>query len=279
MRLKLNVITASIVLAVLGFIWVLPLYALIVGSLKSLADAMGTPLLSPPLNMDISPIVNAFNLLASTMVNTAIVVIPAALISTFLGALAAFSIYLKGGKVSDYLPPLVAITTYIPYQALIVPLVSVIKQFEEVTRIALYDTLHGVFIVFLLYFTPMATLLQFIFMNNLPREVIEAALVDGMGAFSVFRRIVMPLHTPGFVATLIFMLINMWNNFFIPLSMTRGYEKHVTLKIFSYVGQAGTIYNEMFAAALIGSLPPLIIFIILGRYFVRGLLAFTGGGR
>lgn len=279
MKVRLNIVVASLVLTLLGIVWLLPLYSLLVGSLKNLADAVGTPLLSPPSSIDLSSIANAFDLLANTMVNTAIIVLPGSFIATFLGALAAFAIYLKGGNVSNYLPPLIAITTYIPYQALIVPLVSVIKQFEDFTGITMYDTLHGVFVVFLLYFTPMATLLQFIFMNNLPREVIEAALVDGMKPFTVFRRIVLPLHMPGFVATLIFMLINMWNNFFIPLSMTRGYEKHITLKIFSYVGQAGTIYNEMFAAALIGSLPPLIIFIVLGRYFVRGLLAFTGGGR
>jgi ABC-type glycerol-3-phosphate transport system permease component len=68
----------------------------------------------------------------------------------------------------------------------------------------------------------------------------------------------------------------MWNNLFVPLSMMRGYEKFVTLKIFSYIGQAGTIYNEMFAASLIGSLPPLLIFLFLSRYFVRGMLMFTG---
>lgn len=279
MRVRMNILVASIILAILGFAWFIPMYALIVGSFKNLAEAMGTPLLVPPSNPDATPVINAFNLLASTMVNTAIVVIPTAFISTFLGALAAFAIYLKGGRVADYLPPLVAITTYIPYQALIVPLVNVVKQVEEATHIPLYDTLHGIFLVFLIYFTPMATLLQFIFMNNLPREIIEAALVDGVKPLRAFYKVVLPLHMPGFIATLIFMLINMWNNFFIPLSMTRGYEKHITLKIFSYVGQAGTIYNEMFAAALIGSLPPLIIFILLGRYFVRGLLAFTGGGR
>lgn len=279
MKLRLNILVSTVILAVLGAIWFIPLYALIVGAIKSLADAMSNPLLNPPLELDVGTLKRAFDLLAGAMINTGIVTIPAAFISVFLGSLAAFAIYLKGGKVSDYLPPLIAITTYIPYQALVVPLVSLIRVIEEALKITLYDTLHGLFIFFLLYFTPMATLLMFIFTNNLPREVIEAALVDGMKPLTAYRKVALPLLSPGFVATLIFMLINMWNNFFIPLSITRGYEKHITLKIFSYVGQAGTIYNEMFAAALIGSLPPLIIFIVMGRYFVRGLLAFTGGGR
>lgn len=274
-----NITVATIIVVVLGFAWVIPLYALVVGSIKSLADAMGSPLLDFPRELDAGTLIRAFNILATAMQNTAIIVIPCAFISVFLGSLAAFGIYLKGGKVADYLPPFIAITTYIPYQALIVPLISVIRELEKALNTAVYDTLHGLFLVFLLYYTPMATLLMFIFTNNLPRELIEASLVDGMSPLSAYRRVALPLLSPGFVAATIFILINMWNNFFIPLSMTRGYEKHITLRIFSYVGQAGTIYNEMFAAALIGSLPPLIVFIVLSRYFVRGLMAFTGGGR
>jgi len=280
-KFKLNIVVAVVILAVIGVVWVIPLYALLVGSIKSLADTMSSPLLDLPRELDLGTIARAFDLLAGTMVNTAIITIPAAFIAVTVGSIAAFGIYLKGGKVADYLPPLIAITTYIPYQALIVPLITLIRWIEEATGrlIVLYDTNYGLFLVFLLYYTPMATLLTFIFTNNLPREVIEAALVDGLKPMTAYRRIALPLLSPGYVAALIFILINMWNNFFIPLSMTRGYEKHITLKIFSYVGQAGTIYNEMFAAALIGSLPPLIIFILMGRYFVRGLLAFTGGGR
>lgn len=274
-----NILVAVIIVALFGIIWTIPLYALVVGSLKSLADAMGSPLLDLPRELDVYTLGRAFNLLSGAMVNTAIVVIPAAFISVLLGSLAAFSIYLKGGKVADYLPPFIAITTYIPYQALIVPLLSLVRELEVAMKITIYDTLHGVFIVFLLYYTPMATLLMFIFTNNLPRELIEASLVDGMNPITAYRRVVLPLLSPGFVSATIFILINMWNNFFIPLSMVRSYERHITLKIFSYVGQAGTIYNDMFAAALIGSLPPLVVFILLSRYFVRGLMAFTGGGR
>ncbi|MEM4561632.1 MAG: carbohydrate ABC transporter permease [Desulfurococcaceae archaeon] len=277
--IRRNILVAVITITLLGFIWIIPLYALIVGSVKSLADAMGSPLLDLPRELDAGTLYRAFNILSTAMQNTAVVVIPAAFISVFLGSVAAFGIYLKGGRVADYLPPLIAITTYIPYQALIVPLISIIRELEKTLNVVLYDTLHGMFLVFLLYYTPMATLLMFIFTNNLPRELIEASLVDGMSPFKAYRRVALPLLSPGFVAALIFILINMWNNFFIPLSMTKGYEKHITLRIFSYVGQAGTIYNEMFAAALIGSLPPLVVFIVLSRYFVRGLMAFTGGGR
>lgn len=279
LTLRRNILFATIIVVALGVAWIIPLYALLVGSIKSLADAMGSPLLDPPRELDLDTLARAFRTLSTAMTNTAVIVIPCAFISVLLGSIAAFGIYLKGGRVADFVPPLIAITTYIPYQALIVPLVSIIRELERTLGVTIYDTLHGIFLVFLLYYTPMATLLMFIFTNNLPRELIEASLVDGMGPLTAYRRVALPLLSPGFVAATIFILINMWNNFFIPLSMSRGYEKHITLRIFGYVGQAGTIYNEMFAAALIGSLPPLIIFVVLSRYFVRGLMAFTGGGR
>ncbi|ABL78653.1 carbohydrate ABC transporter permease [Thermofilum pendens] len=267
---------AAVLLLLLGALWAIPLYALVAGSLKNLADAMGTPVLQPPSQPDFGNVVAALEKFSSTIALTGLIVLPAAFAATLLGSLSAFAIRLYGGKVADWLPVVIALTTYIPYQAIIVPLVSVIRQVEVATGIPLYDTSQGLFLVLLVYYTPMATLLMFIFSNAMPREPIEASLVDGAGLPTIYWRVALPLLGPGFVSTLIFLLINMWNNLFIPLSMTRGYEKFVTLKIFSYVGQAGTIYNEMFAAALIGSLPPLVVFLFMSKYFIRGMLTLTG---
>jgi len=141
----------------------------------------------------------------------------------------------------------------------------------------MYNTIPGVIFGFMIYYTPMAALLMYIFMTAIPKDVVEAALVDGADEWTIFRKVVFPLLGPAITSTVIFILIMTWNNFFIPLILTRGYEKHITLKIFSYVGQSGTFYNKMFAAALLGSLPPLIIFMFLGRYFIRGLLVLGAG--
>ncbi|MEM0008589.1 carbohydrate ABC transporter permease [Thermofilum sp.] len=267
---------ALVIITIIGAIWSIPLYAMIVGSLKTLSEAMGTPVLVPPSHIDFQNIVSALNSFAPTILSTSLIVVPAAFVTAIVGALSAVAIRLAGGKVADWLPTLAALTTYIPYQALIVPIVTAVRQFESLTGIPLYDTVPGLFLVFFIYYSPMATLLMFIFTNALPKEPIEASLVDGADLKTIFAKVVFPLLGPGFISTSIFLLINMWNNLFVPLSMMRGYEKFVTLKIFSYIGQAGTIYNEMFAASLIGSLPPLLIFLFLSRYFVRGMLMFTG---
>ena len=273
MYLRWNLIASAIILAVAALVWFVPVYALVVGSLKSLRDVMGTPVLEPPREVDVATLVETFHEVYDAMVNTAAVVIPTAFVAAFIGSLAAYAIYRRGGRLSDTIMLLIAISTYIPYHVILVPLVQLTKA------LGLYDTLPGLMLGFLIYYTPMAALLMYIFMTAIPRDVVEAALVDGAGEWRIFGRVVLPLLGPGITSTVIFVLIMTWNNFFIPLILTRGYEKHITLKIFSYVGQSGTLYNKMFAAALIGSIPPLLVFILMGRYFIRGLLVLGTGAK
>ncbi len=271
--MRLNVAISCLIIALFGIAWFIPVYSLIVGSIKTLSEVMGTPVFVPPTKLDFSTLASVAQQLAVPLTNTAIVVIPTAFIATAIGTLAAYAITRRGGKLSDTIMLLVAIATYIPYQAILVPLVHLIKFFH------LYNTLPGIMLAFLIYYTPMAALLMVIFMTAIPSDLIEAALVDGASEFRIFRKVVLPLLGPGITSTIIFILIMTWNNFFIPLILTRGYDKHITLKIFSYIGQSGTLYNQMFAAALIGSLPPLIVFIFLGRYFIRGLLVLGTGAK
>jgi hypothetical protein len=98
MKVRLNTIVALIILLILSIVWFIPLYALIVGFIKSLADAMSSPLLDLPRELDLGTILRAFNLLTTAMINTAIVVVPATFVSVLLGSIAAFAIYLKAGR-------------------------------------------------------------------------------------------------------------------------------------------------------------------------------------
>jgi len=266
------------ILIILSLAWMFPVYTIVVGALKSLGDVLSSPAFTPPKSIDLSTIAKVLSEMSEPMINTISTVIPVAMIATFIGSLGAYSIYRRFDKISDITVILIAIATYIPYQAILIPIVNLFRTLEIYTNLKLFDTLPGLALGFTIYYTPMATLLMTIFITAIPKDYIEAALVDGAGEFKIYRRCVLPLLGPGLVSTFIFILIMTWNNFFIPLVLTRGYDKHVTLKIFSYVGQSGSLYNEMFAASLIGSIPPLIVFILLGRYFIRGLIALGTGG-
>ena len=265
-------------LSLLALLWVFPAYTVFMGSLKSLDDVIGSPSFTPPREVDLTTLFKVLNDMREPLVNTLIVTIPVALLATFIGSLTAYAVYRRFDRVSDIAIVLIAVSTYIPYQVLLIPFINIIKGIERYLDLTLFDTLPGLALGLATYYTPMASLLMTIFITVIPKDYIESALVDGAGEFKIFRRVVLPLLGPGLVSTFIFILILSWNNFFIPLILTRGYDKHVALKIFSYVGQSGTLYNEMFAAALIGSIPPLVLFILLGRYFIRGLLALGTGG-
>ena len=119
-----------------------------------------------------------------------------------------------------------------------------------------------------------------IFIAVLPKTVTESARVDGASDWTIFTKIVVPLTIPGMISTFIFILIESWNNFFIPLVLTSTPNMSLaSIALQSFTGGYGTLYNDSFAAALIASLVPLVIFIVLGRYFIRGFLALGSGAK
>jgi glucose/arabinose transport system permease protein len=266
-------LTASLIIIIIGILWAIPLYVLIIGSFKNISEVLTTPIFLPSERPDFYTLLKTGSSMTDPLINTIIEVIPAAFISTILGSLSAYAFHRFTSKIKDIILIIIAIATYIPYQSIMVPLAIFIRS------LGLYDTVWGVLIAFIILYIPIASLLMTIFMSSVPRDLIHAAEVDGASEFTIFRRVVLPILGPGFTSTVVFLVIQAWNNFFVPLILVRGYEKHVTLKVFSYIGQSGNLYNEMFSAALIASLPPLIIFISMGRYFIRGLLTLGMGGR
>jgi len=266
-------ILSHLLIVIIGIFWALPIYTLVIGVVKPLSDVLATPVYTPPNRLDFSALYKVAQELAPVLLNTALVVVPTALGATLIGALGAYALWRSRAKSKDLLIILVAIATSLPYQSAAVPLA------RFMTYIGLFDTLHGIALGLLIFFIPFATLMMLIFITALPKSVVEAAEIDGANEFAIFKNAVLPLLGPGLTSTATYLTINGWNNFFIPLVLSKTYNNHITLKVFSYIGQSGNLYNEMFAAALISSLPPLLLFIALGRYFIRGLLVLGSGGR
>jgi glucose/arabinose transport system permease protein len=127
---------------------------------------------------------------------------------------------------------------------------------------------------------PTGALLMSIFITAIPPRIIEAARLDKGSDWRIFIKLVFPLSLPGFVSTLIFNIIETWNNFFIPLMLTTTPNMRlIPVTVQSFTGGYATLYNETFAAAFIASIVPLGIFIFLGRYFIKGLIALGTGGK
>ncbi|MGC8584125.1 MAG: carbohydrate ABC transporter permease, partial [Thermoproteus sp.] len=182
--MRARVVVSYLVILAVGAIWAIPLYAMVVGSLKNLSEVMTSSVLSPPTVVDPSSLISAADRLATPLLNTAVVVIPVALAAAFVGAMGAYALMRLAGSLRDGLITGVAVATYLPYQVTLVPLVDFMKS------LGLYNTLPGLALAFLIFYIPFATLMMYIFMTALPRQVVEAAEIDGASEFTLFRRVV-----------------------------------------------------------------------------------------
>lgn len=270
---KIRRVVNNVVLIVLGALWLIPAYALLIDGLKTTSGVLATPVLLPSA-FSFGAMHIVIDALSRPILNSLFYVLPVAIISTFVGSLAAFYFYKVTSFLNSTIFTIIAIATFVPYQITLVPLIKL------VVSLGIFNSTYGLIFAFLIFYLPTGALLMSIFIAVLPRTTLESARVDGASDFTVFRRIVVPLTLPGMISTFIFILIETWNNFFIPLVLISSSSRRTAaVALLSFTGGYGTLYNESFAAAFIASLIPLVIFILLGRYFVRGLMAFGSGAK
>ena len=257
--------------------WLLPLYAMIINGFKTNFEAMATPVLVPPRGFTISAYLDVWSSFQRPLLNSLVVTLSSTVISAILGAMGAYFFYTVGQRhsiVSNAGFSIVSIATFIPVESTAWPMLLLESHWN------LLNTYWGLIIANLIFYVPTAALLMSIFMPIIPRHLIEAARIDEANDWTIFWRVVFPLVVPGFLSTLIFVFIESWNNFFIPLLLTTTPNmRMVPVEERAFTGGYGTLYNETYAAAVLASIVPLVIFIFLGRYFIRGLAALGGGGK
>lgn len=281
MRPVVKVTLHYLALVIISVIWLIPVYAMLINGFKTNFGVLSTPVLVPSSPLTLNPYSTVWSALETPIINSLIVTIPVAVISTILGAMGAYFFYTLtysfsrfSSIMSDVLFSLIALATFIPYQSTLIPLTRFIVSINGL------DTYWGIMLAMLIFYVPTGALLMSMFISVIPRSLIEAAKIDGTGDLKIFWKIVFPLSMPGVISTLIFIIIEAWNNFFIPLVLvTTPNMRLVPIAVESYTGGYGTLYNDTFAAAMLASLIPLAIFIFLGRYFIRGLVALGGGGK
>lgn len=262
-----------VALVTLAALWLLPVYVLVVSSLKTTQGVISTPIFVPS-HPTLSTLSTVSKDLAGHLLNSVVVAVATAAISTFVGAMGAYYFYRVQSRINDLIFNLVVIGTFIPYQVTAVPLIRLLDA------LGLFNTVPGLVFSMLIFYLPTGALLMSIFILVLPRVIIESARIDGASDWTIFSRVVIPLTYPGLISTFIFILIQAWDNFFIPFMITSTPNMATaSLVLLFYTGLTGTLYNYSFAAALVASLFPLIVFIFLGRYFVRGLLALGTGSK
>lgn len=255
------------VLLALAACFLLPLYVMLVTGLKSFQEVSLATMWRLPEGLHLDNFAAAFRALRPHLANSLLLTVPAAAGSALLGALNGFVLSKWRFRGSDVVFTLLLFGMFIPYQSILIPLV----QFMQ--TINLYGGIPGLILVHIVYGIPITTLIFRNYFATVPHELVESARMDGAGLLTVFWRIMLPLAPPAFAVVLIWQFTNVWNEFLFAIVLTRPSAWPVTVALNNLAGSQIVEWNVQMSGALLAALPTLVVYVLLGRYFVSGLMA------
>ena len=253
--------------AVLSVIYILPVYVMVVTSLKTPLEITQRQYLAPAGNLQFGNFATALRLVAPALLNSSVISVTVTALSVFLGGLGGYFLARFRWPVTKVIFVLLAIALYLPYQAVLIPLVRIMAT----TKLAL--THFGLIFSYLILNVPLASILMATFFFSVPRELEESAQMDGASRLQIFFRIVSVVALPGYASTAILVFIQVWNEFLLALTLVTPYTTTIQVKLNDIKGSYVALYNLQMAAALITVVVPLTFFLFLGKYFIRGILA------
>lgn len=263
-RFRKNLLYIPLIL--LAFYYLIPMYVMLVTGFKSFAEVDLTTMWKLPKGIAFDNFIEAFKNLAPHMWNSLLMVIPATLISSALGSLNGFILAKWKFKYADVIFPFILFGMFIPYQSILIPLV----QFMNAAHIT---GIPGLIMAHVIYGIPITTLTFRNYYASLPQELLEAAKIDGADMLGIYRHILLPISAPSFVVVLIWQFTSAWNDFLFAVVLTSNKTWPVTVALNNMAGSQIISWNVQMAASLLAALPPLLVYILLGKYFLRGLLA------
>lgn len=267
-----------VVLIVFAVYYLLPLYVMIVNSLKPLDEIRQGDMLSFPHQFTIEPWLSAWSTaqigvqptgLKPFFLNSILMVIPAVALSTLFGALNGYVLTKWRFPGDNLVFTLMLLACFIPFQIVLIPMAKILGL------IGLAGTRTGLVLVHTIYGIGFTTLFFRNYYEAFPTELVRAAMIDGASFFQIFRRILLPSSGPIIVVTVIWQFTNIWNDFLFGVSFADIYSMPVTVALNNLVSSSTGVkeYNVHFAGAILAALPTLIVYVVSGRYFVRGLMA------
>lgn len=254
-------------LSAVALFYLLPVYVMLITGLKSFQEVSLATMWELPSGLHLDNFFAAFRALRPNLINSLQLTIPAAVGSAVLGAFNGFVLSKWRFRGSEVVFTLLLFGMFIPYQSILIPLV----QFMQ--RTGLYGGVTGLVFVHIIYGIPITTLIFRNFFAGVPKELVEAARIDGAGLFGIFRFVMLPLSLPAFAVVLIWQFTNVWNEFLFAVVLTRPGSWPVTVALNNLAGSQIVEWNVQMAGALLAALPTLLVYILLGKLFVRGLMA------
>ncbi|WP_336644863.1 carbohydrate ABC transporter permease [Microbacterium sp. USHLN186] len=259
-----------VVMTLLAVLMMIPIYYLLVTTFKTPAESAASPM-GLPSKIDFSGYVNAWNVMEypRAFANTAFITVVAVLGTIVFAAMAGYVLNRKAKSRLATITFLLFLSGLMfPYQMGIMGMYSLIRS------MGLMDTHWAVILINIAVNTPFAIFLFYAFTGTIPKELEEAAEIDGAGVFRRFVTIIFPLLRPVVVTVAILTTLNVWNDFMGPLYFLQSREKQVILQeVYRNVGQFSTDWTAMFPMMVLGVLPLLLFYVIMQRYIIGGVIA------
>ncbi len=261
-----------------ALLFLAPLYVMVITSLKDAEQIREGNLLALPTTLNWESWTLAWSTactgaqctgLQPYFWNSVLMAVPAVLLSTAWGAINGYVLSLWKFKGSDTLFALLLFGVFMPFQVVLLPMSQVLGW------LGLSSSVGGLILVHLLAGLPSTTLFFRNYYAAIPGELLRAARIDGAGFWMIFLRIVLPMSTPIVMVTLIWQFTQIWNDFLFGVAFTGADSKPVTVGLNNLANTTSSVkaYNVDMAAALIAGLPTMLVYVLAGRYFVRGLTA------
>jgi glucose/mannose transport system permease protein len=260
-----------------SIIFLIPVYVMLSGSLKDFAEVQDlSKMWGLPSTLTFESFRSAWSGipekglrgLSQNLINSVKLTVPATIISAMLGSMNGYVLSKWKFPGANIVFPLLLFGMFIPYQAILVPLTVTLAY------IGLGGTLWGLILVHVVYGIPITTLIFRNYYAEVPNEMVEAGRIDGAGFFGIYRHILFPLSVPGFVVVIIWQFTNIWNEFLFAVTILQKPElQPITVALRNLSGSQIKEWNMVMAGAIIAALPTLLVYIIMGRFFIRGLLA------
>jgi glucose/mannose transport system permease protein len=256
-----------VLLAVFALVFLIPVYLVLVTSFKSPETITLANTWNLPETFYWQSYVEVVEAFGPRIQNSVTLVIGATIASSVLGSLNGYVFSKWNIPGEKILFPLVLFGMFIPYQAILIPL------FDFMRAIGLYGGITGLILIHTVYGLPITTLIFRNFYVDIPNEMLEAAAIDGADFWRMYTQVVFPLSIPGFVVVIIWQFTQIWNEFLFGITMTNPANQPITVGLSQLAGGEAVKWNLPMAGAIVAALPPLFVYIVLGRYFIRGLLA------
>jgi glucose/mannose transport system permease protein len=306
-KVKPSRILLYIILLLAAVFYLLPVYLLLVTSLKSYAEINLNTMWVAPQGIHFDSFLRAWygdpakgmRGLSSNFANSVKLAVPATLLSAMLGSLNGYVLAKWKFRGANILFPAILFGMFIPYQSILIPMVQTMQAWGTSLRPFLadmaawqapaylgwwkwlvltytpaYGSIGGLVLAHVIYGIPITTLIFRNYYTEIPNELVEASKIDGASFGGIYRYILFPLSLPAFVVVIIWQFQSIWNEFLFATVITNKAEvQPITVALNNLAGSYIVEWNVQMAGALLAALPTLLIFIILGRYFMRGLLA------